>query len=53
MFLLIIVVIYLFKHVGLFGPHDYKVIQAAESKLTLPEAVVYSFATNPYPFNLL
>ncbi|BDR53452.1 permease [Bombiscardovia nodaiensis] len=51
--LLIIVAGYLLKRVGVFGPRDYRVVQAAEFDLVLPGAIIYSFATNPHHLSLL
>ena len=51
--LCIIVVGYLFKRRGLFGPRDYRIIQVVLFDLVLPGAIVYSFARNPHDLSLL
>ncbi|ATU20197.1 AEC family transporter [Bifidobacterium choerinum] len=51
--LCIIVVGYLFKRRGLFGPRDYRIIQVVLFDLVLPGSIVYSFARNPHDLSLL
>ncbi|MCI1219921.1 MAG: permease [Bifidobacterium sp.] len=51
--LLIIAAGYLFKHMRLFDPRDYRVVQTAEFNLILPGAIIYSFAVNPHDVRLL
>lgn len=51
--LLIVIVGYLFKRLGLFGQRDYRIIQVALFNLALPGAIIHSFATNPHDISLL
>lgn len=51
--LAIILVGYLFKRFRVFGQRDYNVLKAAVFDLTLPCAIVYSFATNPHDPSML
>ena len=51
--LTIIAVGYLFKRFRVFGQRDYTVLKAAVFDLTLPCAIVHSFATNPHDPSML
>ena len=51
--LMVIVVAYALKHLHVFGEHDYKVAQAFAFNLTLPCAIVLSFATNKHDMSML
>lgn len=51
--LAIILVGYLFKRFHLFGQKDYAILRAIVFNLTLPAAIIHSFATNPHDPSLL
>ncbi|KAA8820105.1 AEC family transporter [Bifidobacterium vespertilionis] len=51
--LLVIVAAYLLKHLHVFGDRDYKVAQGLVFNLTLPCAIVMSFATNEHDMSML
>ena len=51
--LAIIIVGYLFKRFGVFGQRDYRIVQAAVVNLTLPCAIIRSFATNEHDPSML
>ncbi|KFI50673.1 AEC family transporter [Bifidobacterium biavatii] len=52
-FLLIILFGYALKRCGLFKPRDYRIMQVVVFDVTLPAAIVVSFATNPHSASLL
>ena len=52
-FLLIILIGYLLKRCGLFGPRDYRIMQVVVFDCTLPASILVSFATNPHSASLL
>ena len=51
--LLVIISVYLLKRIHIFSDKSYKVVQGLVFNLTLPCAIVMSFATNKHPMNLL
>lgn len=51
--LLVILGVYALKRLHIFGDKDYKVAQGLVFNLTLPCAIVLSFATNEHPMSLL
>lgn len=51
--LLVILGVYALKRIHIFGERDYRVAQGLVFNLTLPCAIVMSFATNKHPMNLL
>nr|WP_241520227.1 AEC family transporter [Bifidobacterium catulorum] len=51
--LLVIVGAYLLKHLHVFGERDYKVAQGLVFNMTLPCAIVMSFATNKHDMRML
>ncbi len=51
--LLVIISVYILKRIHIFNKHSYKVVQGLVFNLTLPCAIVMSFATNRHPMNLL
>ncbi|MBW3088855.1 AEC family transporter [Bifidobacterium sp. 82T24] len=51
--LLIIVGAYLFKRAGLFKERDYKIMQVFVFNVTLPAAVIHSFAQNRHDMSML
>ncbi|MBT1160814.1 AEC family transporter [Bifidobacterium sp. SO1] len=52
-FLLIILIGYLLKRVGLFGAKDYRIMQVVVFDVTLPASILVSFARNPHSVDLL
>lgn len=52
-FLLIILIGYVLKRCGLFGQRDYRIMQVVVFDITLPAAILVSFATNPHSVALL
>ncbi|MBW3091839.1 AEC family transporter [Bifidobacterium sp. 82T10] len=52
-FLLIILFGYALKRCGLFKPRDYRIMQVVVFDVTLPAAIVVSFAENPHSASLL
>lgn len=52
-FLFIILLAYALKRFGLFGQRDYRVMQTVVFDVTLPAAILVSFATNPHSASLL
>ncbi|PLS31889.1 transporter [Bifidobacterium margollesii] len=50
--LLIIVGSYLFKRAGFFKERDYKILQVFVFNVTLPAAIIHSFAQNQHDFSL-
>lgn len=52
-FIFIICLGYLLKHFHLFGNKDYRIMQVVVFDVTLPAAILVSFATNPHSVNLL
>lgn len=51
--LAIIIIGYLFKRYQVFGQRDYNVLKSAVFNLTLPCAIIHSFATNPHDPSML
>mgnify|MGYP003225736570 CR=1 FL=1 len=51
--LLVIISVYLLKRIHIFSDKSYKVVQGLVFNLTLPCAIIMSFATNKHPMNLL
>ncbi|KAA8815331.1 transporter [Bifidobacterium callitrichos] len=51
--LLVIVGVYALKHLHVFGERDYKVAQGLVFNLTLPCAIILSFATNKHDMRML
>ncbi|WP_055427543.1 AEC family transporter [Bifidobacterium aesculapii] len=51
--LLAIIVPYVLKHLHVFGERDYKVAQGLVFNLTLPCAIILSFATNKHDMRML
>ena len=51
--LLVIVGAYALKHLGIFGERDYRVAQGLVFNLTLPCAIILSFATNKHDMRML
>ncbi|MBT1165530.1 AEC family transporter [Bifidobacterium simiarum] len=51
--LLVILGVYALKRLHIFGEHDYKVAQGFAFNLTLPCAIVMSFATNKHDMSML
>ena len=51
--LLVIVGTYALKHLHVFGPRDYKVAQGLVFNMTLPCAIILSFATNKHDMHML
>ncbi|KAB7789979.1 AEC family transporter [Bifidobacterium leontopitheci] len=51
--LLVIIGAYLLKHLHIFGDHDYHVLQGLVFNLTLPCAIMLSFATNKHDMKML
>ena len=51
--LLVIIGAYALKHVHIFGERDYRVVQGLVFNLTLPCAIILSFATNKHDMRML
>ena len=51
--LLVIIGVYILKHVHIFGERDYKIVQGLVFNLTLPCAIILSFATNKHDMRML
>lgn len=51
--LLVIIGAYALKHLHIFGDHDYRVAQGLVFNLTLPCAIILSFATNKHDMHML
>ena len=49
--LLVIISVYLLKRIHIFSDKSYKVVQGLVFNLTLPCAIIMSFATNKHPMN--
>ena len=47
--LLVIISVYLLKRIHIFSDKSYKVVQGLVFNLTLPCAIIMSFATNKHP----